>query len=144
MEKELKWSTTLLKVFLGENAAELATGSGKVVLERLRQVFFFFELRQVQFLALFYPALFLYFFRLRRVDFLKYDFFHGRFETCTCTLHECIRILDVDNGYQMGIVLERGVAVGDQRPNPIAFISILSLDSCHFHFSFHDVGKNAP
>ena len=51
----MKWLTRLLKVFLGENAAELATASGKVVLERLRQVFFFFELRQVEFLALF-PA----------------------------------------------------------------------------------------
>ena len=27
-----------MQVFLGENAAELATGSGKVVLERLREV----------------------------------------------------------------------------------------------------------
>ena len=128
-------------MFLGENAAELATGSGKVVLERLRQVVF---LSRAEKGAIFGPFLPGTFFRLRRVDFLKYDFFHGRFETCTCTLHECIRILDVDNGYQMGIVLERGVAMGDQRPNPIAFISILSLDSCHFHFSFHDVFKHAP
>ena len=71
IEKELKWLTTLLKVFLGENAAELATGSGKVVLERLRQVFFLSRAETGAIFGPFLPGTFLHFFLAETGGFVK-------------------------------------------------------------------------